>query len=738
MSCKSRLDDLLFGTGGNSITEITKNAKLFAAEAVSEWPKIVTRIYKERSQKIIDFIRAKAPWLPGGQHGDDIGTVLDDDEYARFQAVCDTITKRFAEDGKYTRYIDAEELSLYFRDNPLFFKEGYTQAIMDTTGHVRDHAFDPTFVGDHITKFTATDATTRRTQWHAFIDDLQQGLIDEFGEVRGKKLADDLGLTAAKDAHEINAIIFKWGKSMWDNAYNGAKNFGATDEEARLFAEISASGVCSGNYPGTAPVNRGVPGWIKRHPWWSRAIATIGIFTSVRLLVWWWMDNFPFHIWMLRYAGVLDKTYGAQANEVTARLDKMGYVFRDFPCDTQAQQDYVDMLVELKRLKELADTVDPIPEDKINRYITLTKIVYGVDIGDPNAYERKMVNNEYSSYTNEYNLRIKEEQCDMDTAIVPPDGWAEVTTGTLLVTATVGGFSVYLDEAAAASCTTYGKDDKDCEILNVQIGEHIIEVRKEGCTSCKEAITITAEANAYRCDLIATECPDIEQVKISAAPSMVKVGVDVEFTATITSVRPITSVEFDFGNGVKKTPAGGATTIKYAYPDAGTFQASATAFNDCRKSAITYSLAKVIVTEEEPPYVPPEEESATIDVLIPKDSQTNKSIVWPVKVFIFVDGQAIGKEARYAIPFGGFGELPVKDPTVVTVKAVGYQDKSKTFHLCDGFSEEWQPYMDPVGYVPPVGKFPIDFYIPDGASLTTTKLTTVSRLITGMRRIGRR
>lgn len=733
MSCKSRLNDLLFGTGGNSITEITKNAKEFAAEAVSEWPKIVTRIYKERSQKIIDFIRAKAPWLPGGQHGDDIGTVLDDDEYARFQAVCDTITKRFAEDGKYTRYIDAEELSLYFRDNPLFFKEGYTQAIMDTTGHVRDHAFDPTFVGDHITKFTKTEATNRRTQWHAFIDDLQQGLIDEFGEVRGKKLADDLGITAAKDAHEVNAIIFKWGKKMWDSVYSSAKAAGATDEEATALAKIAASGCLNGHYVGTAPVGRGVPGWISKHPVWAFAIGTVGVIGIARMLIWWYMDNYPFHVWLGRAAGVLEKTYGDQADEVVRRLNTMGYQFRDFPCNTIAQQNYIAMLVALSRLKKIAETSDPVPEDKVGRYKLLYRVVYGKEIGDPNEFERDMVYADYASYTNEYNLRVNEAQCK--DPLEPPDGWAEITTGTLHVTATVGGFSVFLHEKPAAMCTTYGVDDKDCEILNVPIGECIIEVRNEGYTHCKETITITAGANEYHCDLVATECPDIEQVKISAAPSMVKVGVDVEFTATITSVRPITSVEFDFGNGVKKTPAGGATTIKYAYPDAGTFQASATAFNDCGKSAITYSLAKVIVIEEEPPYVPPGEESATIDVLIPKDSQTNKSIVWPVKVFIFVDGQAIGEEARYAIPFGGFGELPVKDPTVVTVKAVGYQDKSKTFHLCDGFSEEWQPYMDPVGYVPPVGKFPIDFYIPDGASLTTTKLTTVSRIVTGMRRI---
>jgi len=270
--------------------------------------------------------------------------------------------------------------------------------------------------------------------------------------------------------------------------------------------------------------------------------------------------------------------------------------------------------------------------------------------------------------------------------------------------------------------------------------DHVLKIVKDGnYTECAETFRFT-EADpeqAFPCDINCTDWVDTVTIATTmedGSPAVdIQPGDTLKFIGAATSARVITDWLWNFNDPHCPT-ADNTSTLQnpsHRYEGAGIFPVTLTATNVCGNPKA--GDAEVWVVGEEP--APPGVESATIDVLLPIDSQTGKTIVWPVEVHIFVDNQTIDEKARYAIPFGGFGELPVRDPTKVTVKATGYQDKSETFHLYDGFSETWQPYMDPVGYVPPVDKFAINFYIPDGASLTTTKITTVSRIVTGMRRI---
>lgn len=726
MTCKDRLRELIFGTDGNSIGEITKTAKSFADEAVDHWSTVTRTFLKTYAQKGMDFIRPYAEWIPGQKHGDDVSAVLDDDEFARFQATCDKITKRFAEDGEFTRYIDAEELSLYFRDNPLFFKEGYTQAIMDTTGHVRDHAFDPTFVGDHITTLTAADATTRRTQWHAFIDELQQGLIDEFGEVRGKQIIDDIGLKAARDANEINAIIFKWGNRMWSNVYGAAKAAGATDEEATMLAKLAAqshveigNGIASGAYKNQWEAKKGIQGWIQRnisdHKMRSMAIV---------LIAWWMLDNAPFHVWMGREAGVVEKTFGDKEDEIVRMITTLGYQLRENPCNTTVQTNYVELLTLLKELKDIADTTDPVPSDKISHYKSLYNTVYGVSIGVPNEYMRTRVKIDYSTAYTEYVLRVTKAGCT--DPVEPPDGWDGVTgTGSIKCTADLICL-LYLDDLYIEVVYPAG-----FVIAGVEPGSHTVKMTYSGKPDCVKTVTVVSGAQASAECIF--ELPCTLPVPSITAPSTGVVKEAISFKGSATTESRITWWHWDFGDGDDIN----VQNPSHMYWRKGTYLVQLTVTDDCG----TATTIHTITIEEEAP--PPEEKSATVYVFMPLDVSKTPSVllVWRDNPEVYVDGQ-YERKVPGSISFGGFGEPEVKLCTL-TARATGYQDVSKPFDLKDKDSLTWQPKMYPVDYVPPVDKFPIDFYIPAGAVLSEpVKLPDVpiiiSRIVAGMKRIGRR
>jgi len=319
-------------------------------------------------------------------------------------------------------------------------------------------------------------------------------------------------------------------------------------------------------------------------------------------------------------------------------------------------------------------------------------------------------------------------------------------SGTVVVKSNVKGFYAQLDEEGDL-VTDY--QSGQVVFHGVPAGEHWAWIQKGGYTSCTtpaKAVT-PGDITTVSCDLVAVGggiCPEVEQVKISVSPSMITLGEKVTFIATATSEVPIAYVVFDFGNTVKITPPNGGMTTDYTYPKAGTWQASATVFNECGSSGITYSLAKVIVTEadgEIPGELPGTEEVGTLLVKKPVNAQNNIECNFGYKAEIFVDGKKVSDEAPFTIPFGtnkfigGYGG-PCGVPHTIMVRLVDYQDASQSWTINDGDDKSWTPEMFLDSYVPPVGTHPIDFYIPVGASLERpSKITGLSRLTTGIRRI---
>jgi PKD repeat protein len=727
MTCKDRLRDLIFGTDGNSIGEITKTAKSFADEAVDHWSTVTRTFLKTYAQKGMDFIRPYAEWIPGQKHGDDVGGVLTDSELPAFREMMDEITTYFAEKGEYTRYIDPGELAIFFKEHPEFFKEGYTNALMKSTSHFNN----ATEIENVITPLRPAEAAVRRTEWHMFIDDLQQGLIDKFGDIRGKQLIDELGLKAARDAHEINAIIFKWGKRMWDNVYGAAKAAGATDEQAEALAKIAAeshinigNGIASGAYKNQWQTKKGVIGWMQRHPLYTVVLGVGGLGYLTRMIPWYMMDNMPFNIWMAKEAGVVEKSFGDQEDEIMRMITTLGYQLRENPCNTTVQTNYVELLTLLKELKDIADTTDPVPLGVIPHFKSIYEVVYGVSIGVPNEYMRTRVKIDYSTAYTEYVLRVTEAGCT--DPVEPPDGWDGVTgTGSIKCTADLICL-LYLDDLYIEVVYPAG-----FVIAGVEPGSHTVKMTYAGKPDCVKTVTVVSGRQAVAECIFELPCP--LPVPSITAPSTGVVKEAVSFKGSATTESRITWWHWDFGDGDDIN----VQNPSHVYWHKGTYLVQLTVTDDCG----TATTIHTITIEEEAP--PPEEESGTLLVRKPIDRVTHNECARAWEAEIYVDNQTIGKTTQFSIPFGtneyvsGWGG-PCGTHTIKIVLA-GYQDTERVWTINDGDSKTWQPTMDPDGVVPPVDKFPINFYIPAGAFLQEpTKVTTVSRLVENLQRIRRR
>ena len=692
MSCKQTLYDLIFGKGGNSVNEILSNLKKFLNESTDNWQNIAKTIAKDFSQKLLDFIRPIANWIPGQNFGDDIGGVLTDKELPAFRQLMNRIAKHFAEDGEYTRYIDPQEMALYFREDPAFFKEGYVNALMDTTEHLDNGVR----IGEHIKPLDEAAAADRRVKWHSFIEELRQGLIDTFGEIRGKQLFDELGLKAAEDAKEINKIIFKWGKMMWNDIFAKAKANGATDEQATALAKIAATshlnivgGINSGAYSSAGDATTGLLAWIKKHP----LGAVVGS-TAFGMAIWYFLDNYTFHIWLGRAAGVLDKLFGDQADEATYRLKSAAFQLKAHPCDKSVQQTYITLLTDLKRLVDYCNTHDVVPEDKIQQYKELYKTVYGVSIGNPNEFERKYIQLDYEFFIDEYVLTVRDAGC-VDP-IAPPGGWPDVqATGTITFTTTPMGYGadVFIDDMF----NPVGKIDSTngLTIKNLSFASHKVKIKKEGeYTECAGTVVLT-ESDPNKTFDCGIKCTDwVDTVSISFVPSTdIKPGTVVKFTGAATSVRTITDWLWDFGD--PHSPDKDKTSVlqnpEHRYEKAGIFPVTLTATNECVKSKA--GDAEVWVGEK-----PVVEESCTLLVKEPIDSKTGNKCAFSYNAEIYVDNNTIGKKTQFSIPFGtndkigGYGgQCGVSHD--IKVVLVGYEDAEKRFTIEADELKKWQPEM---------------------------------------------
>ncbi|MCW7077354.1 MAG: PKD domain-containing protein, partial [Candidatus Syntrophoarchaeum sp.] len=672
----------------NWVDELYKRSYLPKGTADSVAKK--SGVLKKYAQTSMDYIRARAPWIPGQQYGDDVGGVLTEEELPAFRAMMDEIAKLFAEDGEYTRYIDPQEMAIYFKEHPEFFKEGYTNAIIDTTSHFDD----ADEIGKHITPLDEASAEARRVRWHEFILRLKNGLTDTFGETRGLQLYDELGLEAAKKAKDINKIIFKWGKRMWDDVYTAAKAADATDEEAEALAKIAANshinigkGIAGGAYETQWQARKGVIGWMQKHPLYTIILGIGGIGYLTRMIPWYIMDNMPFNIYMGREAGVIEKTFGDKEGEIVNRIETLGYQLRDFPCDTTVQTNFVELLTLLKELKDIADTTDPVPPGKIAYWKSLYGIVYGTSIGDPNDFMRKRVKIDYSTAYTEYVLRVTEAGCA--DPVEPPEGWNGVTgTGSIWCTSDAV-CSLWLDDLYIGEVWPAG-----FAIAGVEPGSHTVKMTFTGKPDCVKTVTVVAGSRVdVNCQF--EECPSVYSVGISYSPGKPLVNETIDFVGSATTGDDHAITDWlwtfgDFGESTDQNP-------QHRYASSGHYTVSLEATNDCGESRTKTDTIWVIEEPDEP-----DPGSASLHIKAPVDEDGNLiDHYWDTEIWI--DDQFTKYNTAHSFLFG-HGAFCDKYPPgnlipcdfgthKVTLKKTGFNDVSKTFNLRDGDSETWQPVM---------------------------------------------
>jgi len=659
-------------------------------------------VLKRYAQTAVDYIRTKAPWMHGQQHGDDIGGVLTDAELPAFREMMDEITTYFANKGEYTRYIDPGELAIYFKENPGFFKSGNVNAIMKTTSHL-DTAEN---IATYIEPLDTAGAAVRRAEWHMFIDDLKQGLIDKFGETRGLQLFDDLGLKAAEETKEINKLIFKWGKQMWDNQFAAAKAMGATDEVATEFAKMSAqthtvvsNGIANGSFTNMWNTKSGLVAWMKAHPKWSFLSGVLSAGFLLRMSPWYMIDNVPFYIYLGKEIGLLDPGYGDQEDEVMRALDRCGYQIRSNPCNAIAQENFVALLESLKVLNDIAETSDPIPPGKIAFFKELYSVVYGTSIGIPNEYMRKKVKIDYSTQHNMYVLAVTEAGCT--DPLEPPDGWAGVAgTGGIWCTSDVV-CALFMDDLYIGTAWQSGT-----YISCVEPGQHTIKMMYGTEDDCIKTVTVV-DGEIVKADCVfGVACSPVTDVGIYPDPTDPEEDQTIAFNGSADSDDPIPidGWVWDFGDD---SPTETGQAVTHAYSTADTYIVELVVTNDCDEPG---SATRAIVVTEKP-VTPPE--PAQITVFRPM-SQSGYPIngveIWvdtfytcfdldsfnPQQTLSFGDGKKCNKFgdtcADIACEFGSH---------TITLKKQGYDSISREDNYQEGDTlREWSPTMYPAGTTP--------------------------------------
>ena len=310
--------------------------------------------------------------------------------------------------------------------------------------------------------------------------------------------------------------------------------------------------------------------------------------------------------------------------------------------------------------------------------------------------------------------------------------------GTLRVTSNRNEFYAQLDETGDP---VYSWKTKEVIFHHVQVGSHSAFIMKAGYTSCTTPSgTVTAgEITTVHCDLVEEVC--VPAVPSITAPDKAKVKEGVRFTGSATTESAITYWHWDFDDGTDSH----VQSPSHLFWSTRTYTVKLTVTDDCGTAETTHT----IVIEGEapippiPPIIPPEEESGNLLINKPINKVNKIECTRAYNAEIFVDNVKVSSKAPFTIAFGtdeyvsGYGGQC--GTHTIKVRLDGYQDVEQSWTINNGDDKSWTPEMYLVGYVPPVDKFPINFYIPEGAVLgEPVKVTTVSRIVAGMRRIGGR
>jgi PKD repeat protein len=209
----------------------------------------------------------------------------------------------------------------------------------------------------------------------------------------------------------------------------------------------------------------------------------------------------------------------------------------------------------------------------------------------------------------------------------------------------------------------------------------------------------------------------------------------VQFKGSATTESAITWWSWDFGDGGKST----IQNPSHTYFNQGVFLVQLTVTDDCGTATVTHTID----SEEKPEEPEPGVESGNLLINKPINKVTKVECTRAYNAEIFVDNVKVSSKAPFTIAFGtdkyvsGYGGQC--GTHTIKVRLDGYQDVEQSWTINNGDDESWTPEMYVTGYVPPIKKFTINFYIPEGAVLgEPVKITTVSRIVAGMKRIGGR
>lgn len=272
-------------------------------------------------------------------------------------------------------------------------------------------------------------------------------------------------------------------------------------------------------------------------------------------------------------------------------------------------------------------------------------------------------------------------------------------------------------------------------LTNIMPGERTLEMRASRYDGCEETVTLVESGDhAFHCDLVEETCTKPAPAITGPLTGVVKQAV--QFTGAAITESEITWWSWDFGDGDNSHDQ----SPSHMYWNAGTYIVKLTVTDDCGNATAEHTI--IISTEGEIPDVPtPTEEAGTLLVKTPLNAENDIECNRGYASEIFVDGKKVSSKAPFTIPFGtnkyisGYGgECGV--PHKVKVRLAEYQDVEQSWTINDGDDKTWTPKMYLDSYVPPADTKKINFYLPEGATMTRpTELASTTRLISGLRRI---
>ena len=311
-------------------------------------------------------------------------------------------------------------------------------------------------------------------------------------------------------------------------------------------------------------------------------------------------------------------------------------------------------------------------------------------------------------------------------------------TGTIKCTSNEDFFYVDLDGQPAG----FSYANREVLLTAIKTGPHTVKIHKHLFTpECTESVNVVEGVpKTVDCQMTETGvCSEVTAVSIYIDPLSPIKDETVSFNGSAKSDDPITTWEWNFGDGFTAT----GQAVTHSYKSANVYKVELKVINDCGKYAT--AMRNVTVSEEAPPA---ESTTLTIERMI-YESGVDIPRYWEVE--IWVDGKYTECQGPQTLIFGTGVYCDCAAPWnlvpcelgqhTITLKKYGYDDVSISVYLEKDKPKTWESPVMVKSVAPPTQRT-ISFSVPVGSTVYvggkpltgTTVLGRLSMILNDLRK----